>query len=164
MQLYHYQQKECLQKMFLNLKYNLFNSYKEWLGKKAYQLMEILPKNEYAPNVHEQWIFKEGEFPALVHDYIITGSYKIAIDTCISKNGLEIQLFSKDDSSDYLFYTMCKQPDFLAKPLDQYVKTENGRLVIERFDLETEIEKVAETLKDILTRIEKYKSRVEGKK
>ena len=140
-----------------------FSEYKNFVFSKTDKLKEFLPKEEFAPTAIKQWIWdgrKEDEdCIALVHDYKIL-EFEISVDSSIDMNGWRIELFGRNQASnDYMFNKMCADINFLQKPFDQYEK--NERLIIERFETEIELEKVATTLKDLLTRIEKYKTQVE---
>jgi hypothetical protein len=140
-----------------------FSEYKNFVFSKTDKLKEFLPKEEFAPTAIKQWIWdgrKEDEdCITLVHDYKIL-EFEISVDSSIDMNGWRIELFGRNQASnDYMFNKMCADINFLQKPFDQYEK--NERLIIERFETEIELEKVATTLKDLLTRIEKYKTQVE---
>ncbi len=133
---------------------NRFNDYKNFFNQKSYQLLNVLPKEVFAPKAYKQWIYDKF---CLVHDYTIENKYSIASDTYCDMKGWQIQLFGRNKASnEYLINTMCKTESFLPKPIDQYER--NERLIFQRFATDTEIEIVAETLKDLLTRIESYKN------
>ncbi|WP_253405289.1 PD-(D/E)XK nuclease family protein [Pontibacter sp. HSC-36F09] len=141
-----------------------FIEYTNSIYKKVNELNNILPSNEFAPSVHRQWIWdgrREGQKKvALVHDFKISDTYHIAIDTCVDINGWEIQLFGRNhQSDDYLYNTMCNDNDFLPKALDNYER--NGRLIFDKFNIEVEISTVAQSLSELLNRIEDYKKRAE---
>lgn len=144
---------------FLNYRNSLFN--------KVNPLLHMLPKSEYAPNCIKQWIFKGegGEVAScLVHDYLIDNKYRIAIDANIAISGWEITVFGRDSivpgSNDYLINTLCRQKGFLPKPIDQYKI--NERIVYATFDTDAEIELVAGSLRDVLSRIEQYKTKTDS--
>lgn len=134
-----------------------FTEFKNSFYQKIYQLNDALPQIEFAPLVDKQWIY---DGYCLVHDYTIEGKYKIAIDTYAEISGWEIQIFARNNqSSEYLFNTMCKDNDFLPKPVESYERKE--RLIYQKFDADTEISIIAENLTELLTRIENYKKRTE---
>lgn len=134
-----------------------FNEYIKSLNQKIYQLKDALPQQELAPKAEKQWIYEECCF---VHDYTINSEYKLAVDTCIDTKGWEIQLFGRNNqSNDFIFNVMCKDSDFLPRPFESYER--NERLIYQRFDTDTDIEVVATSLTDLLTRIENYKKRTD---
>lgn len=138
---------------------NSFNDYKNSLYQKVYQLKEAVPQDEFASTVDRQWIYNGY---CLVHDYTINSKYKLAIDTYIGINGWEIQLFGRNgQSTDFIFNVMCKNSGFLPKPFESYEI--NKRLIYQKFDTDTDISVVAETLTDLLERIENYKIQTEEK-
>jgi len=139
---------------------NKFKEYQSLVFEKANRLKEFLPQKEFAPLVTNQWIWdgrNEGVNAfALVHDYLITNKFKISIDATIDIKGWRITLFGRDLlSKEYLFNQMCADSNFLEKSLDKYER--NSRILIQRFDTEVELEKVAVVLKDLLVRVENYK-------
>lgn len=140
-----------------------YSEYKNTVFAKAERLKEFLPKEEFAPLAIKQWIWdgrkEDCDCFALVHDYKIA-EFEISVDTTIEIKGWTIEVFGRNATSkDYLFDKMCADTNFLQKPIDQYER--NDRLLIQKFETEVELEKVATTLKDLLTRIEKYKTQVE---
>lgn len=142
-----------------------YNEYRSILNGKVTLLKQLLPPSEFSPTVDRQWIYKELPDHCLVYDYTIEGTYKVSIDAWITPNGWEIHLFGRGkpaNSSEYLFGTMCQHPDFLPKPFSQYEK--NERLVFDRFEVDADLEKVAESLKNLLARIENYKEQLQLEK
>ena len=141
-----------------------FLDYRNFLFQKVYPLMDMLPQNEYAPNCIKQWVYKGegGEVAScLVHDYLIDNNYRISIDSNIGIGGWDITLFGRDrNSSNSLFSTMCQSIGFLPKPFDQYAVDE--RLIYQLFDSDVDIELVAESLKELLARVVKYKAQIEN--
>lgn len=143
--------------------YNSFNEYINFLRQKVNNLAANIPQKEFAPSSDNQWIYSE-ELPkiALVHDYTIN-NYKIAVDTVVDINGWQIQLFGRDyeiaGSSDYLINIMCKVKGFLPKSFEEYETKE--RLIYDNFDIDTDILIVADKLKELLEKIEKFKKRTE---
>ena len=140
-----------------------YSEYKNTVFAKAERLKEFLPKEVFAPLAIKQWVWdgrkEDYDCFALVHDYKIE-EFEISVDTNIEIKGWTIEVFGRNTTSkDYLFNKMCADTSFLQKPLNQYEKSD--RLIIQRFETEIELEKVATTLKDLLARIEKYKTRVE---
>lgn len=131
-----------------------FTEYRTSLNQKVYQLQTVIPQSVLT--VDRQWIY---EGFCLVHDYTVNEKYKIAVDTYSDLNGWEIQLFARNgQSTDYLFNTMCKDKDFLPKPFESYER--NERLIFQRFENDAEISSVAQSLTDLITRIENYKKRI----
>ena len=132
-----------------------FNDYRKSLHQKIYQLNDAIPQNEFAPTADRQWIYNGN---CLVHDYLINSKYKLAIDTYIDVNGWEIQIFGRNgQSKNFIFNEMCKDNDFLPNPLESYEI--GNRLIYHKFDTETDISIVAETLTDLLERIEIFKNK-----
>jgi hypothetical protein len=141
-----------------------YDEYRRYLQGKVAFLKQMLPSLEYAPSADDCWIYKENPDHCLVYDFTIEGTYKISTDTYLSPLGWEIQLFGRGkpaNSVQYLFETMCQDSAFLEKPLNQFEINGDGRIVINRFDVETDLQKVGEALKDLLSRIENYKSKTE---
>ncbi|TCN62736.1 PD-(D/E)XK nuclease superfamily protein [Acetobacteroides hydrogenigenes] len=137
-----------------------FIEYKNSLNQKIYQLNDTISKNEFAPLADKQWIYKEPKLLVLVHDYTIKSKYKVSIDTYIGINGWEIQLFGRNNqSTDFIFNTMCKVNDFLPKPFENYER--NNRLIYERFETDVDLSVIAKSLTDLLTRVENYKKRTD---
>ena len=134
-----------------------FSDYRNSLYQKIYQLKDTLPQDEFAPKVDKQWIY---DGSCLVHDYTINSKYKLSVDTYIDTNGWEIQLFGRNSqSTNFIFNVMCKDNDFLPRPLESYERAE--RLIYHRFDTDTDIAIVAKTLTDLLARIENYKQKTD---
>ncbi len=134
-----------------------FIKYKESFYQKVYQLQTAIPQNEFAPTATKQWIYDKF---CLVHDYLINDKYQISVDTISDVNNIQIQLFGRDnESTDFLFGTMCKNEDFLPEPVDNYRKTEDRRLIIQNFDGDIDLTIVVKSLTDLLTRIENYKKK-----
>ena len=128
-----------------------FNKYQNEIYAKVYQLKALVSKNEYASNSIKQWIVNKH---SLVHDYLIN-DFQVSVDTPVSLDGWEIQLFGKNiKSKDFIFNVMCNNPEFLGKPIKEF-RIERNRLVFANFKVD-DIEGVAETLIDLLKRIEKY--------
>lgn len=143
-----------------------YNDYKNTVFAKVEKLKEFLPKEEFAPLAIRQFLWdgrkEDSDCFVLVHNYIIEG-FGISVDTTIRIKGWTIEVFGRDQASkEYLFNRMCPESLFLQKSSDIYEK--NERLVIQRFETEIELEKVAATLKDLLAIIETYKSHVEQSK
>jgi len=133
-----------------------FTDYKNSLYQKIYLLKDALPQNEFAPTADKQWIYGES---CLVHDYTINTKYKLVVDTVIDIHGWEIQLFGRNNqSTDFIFNVMCKDPTFLPLPIENYEKSE--RLIYHRFDTDTDIAIITQILSELLTRIENYKKKV----
>jgi len=130
-----------------------FDKYKSEIFGKIHQLNDLLDKDKYAPEVNRQWIYDKR---CLVHDYIISDEYQVSVDTYINLDGWEILLFGRNSkSTDYIFNIMCNNSEFMGKSFENY-KISGKRLIIAKFKI-SEIEMVAETLIDLLGRIEKYK-------
>lgn len=125
--------------------------------KTALRLQTILPKNKIAPNATRQWIY---EGYCLVHDYSIENR-DIAVDTVFNIDNTEIQLFDRSGTDEYLFGKMGKTPDFLPLTLNQYDKIGN-RLIFKKFESIEKIETIADSLTDLLNRIEIYKKNIEN--
>ena len=84
---------------------------------------------------------------------------KILVDTLIDINGWSIELFArKNDPNSYRFLcdTMCKHKGFLPRPFDNYEKRLNEGIVYQRFDTDTDLSEVAQSLIDLLSRIEEF--------
>ncbi len=145
---------------------NKFNEYKNNVFAKAEQLNKILLQEETAPSAINQYIWdgkkEDSDCVVLVHDYKIEGFY-ISVDTSIRIKGWTIEVFGKSQASkDYFFNKMCSDTNFLQKPIKEYERNErNDRLIIQKFNTEIDLEKVASTLKDLLKRIEDYKEKTE---
>lgn len=136
-----------------------FIEYKNSYYQKIYQLNDTLPQIDFAPLVDKQWIY---DGYCLVHDYTIEGKYKISIDTYAEISGWEIQIFGRNNqSSEFLFNIMCKDKDFLPKQFEDYER--NERLIYQKFDADTEISTIAETLTELLKRVENYKNKTDEK-
>lgn len=134
-----------------------FTDYRNSLYQKIYHLKETIPPDVFAPSVDKQWIY-DGR--CLVHDYTIDSKYKVSVDIYIDIYGWEIQLFARNgQSTDFLFNIMCKDQDFLPKPLDTYEKGE--RLIYEKFETDSNISTIAKTLTDLLARIEYFKKQTD---
>lgn len=138
-----------------------YNDYKSAVFSRVLELRGLLPKEHIAPSAVKQHIWdgrkEDDDCVVLVHDYNIAG-YSISIDTTVRIKGWSISIFGRDAKSrDFLIYKMCNKIDFLPKSLDQYQK-DNERLIYQNFTIDTDIEIVAEALKDLLSRVEKYQS------
>jgi len=128
-----------------------FNKYQNEIYAKVYQLKELVHKDKFASRAIKQWIYDKH---CLVHDYLIN-DFQVSVDTCVSLDGWEIQLFGRNNkSSDFIFNEMCNNSEFLGKPIDEF-RIEGNRLIFADFKVGN-IEGVAETLIDLLKRIEKY--------
>lgn len=140
--------------------HELTDEYKEYinfLNQKVYQLRNLLPTSEFAPNSKKQWIWKEH---CLVHDFEIKNKYEVSVDATINVNCWEIQLFGRNPlSKDFIFNEMCKDSSFLPKTLENYELSE--RLIYQRFDTDCEISIIAKVLSELLNRIEIYKAKAE---
>ncbi len=141
-----------------------YSKYKDILFTKAWRLKDFLQEEKSAPQAIKQWIWdgrNEGEaYVSLLYDYKIS-DYEISVETTITIKGWTISVIGRNSiSTEYLFQKMGADINFLEKPIDQYKITD--KIIIQRFETETEYEKVAMTLKDLLSRIEKYKTQVEG--
>ncbi len=111
------------------------------------------------PKADKQWICNKN---ILVHDYIVDGKYKVAVDTVITINGWEIRLFGRNsESSNFIINTMCKSDNFLPKSFNSFDLPGN-RLTTKKIDTDAPIEDVASVLEDLLNSIENYNS--EGNK
>lgn len=136
-----------------------FNEYRNSLYQKIYQLNDAIPQDVFAPSAERQWIYDKR---CLVHDYTINSKFKVAVDAYIDVNGWEIQVFGRNpQSTDFIFNKMCREIDFLPKPYDTYERGE--RLIYAKFDTDTDISTIAQTLTDLLARIEDYKKKLENK-
>jgi hypothetical protein len=134
-----------------------FNEYKNSLFQKIYQLSDTLPQGEFAPTVDRQWIY---EGCCLVHDYTINSKFKVSVDAYIDINGWVISLFGRNSqSTDFIFNVMCQDIDFLPMPFESYER--GDRLIYQRFGTDTDLSIVAETLTDLLARIENYKKQTD---
>jgi len=130
-----------------------FNKYRNEIFGKIHQLNDLIDKEKYASKSECQWIYDKR---CLVHDYLISDEYQVSVDTYINLDGWEIQLFGRNSKSmEYIFSTMCSNSEFLGKSFENY-KVLGNRLIFAKFEI-IEIEMVAETLIDLLGRIEKYK-------
>jgi hypothetical protein len=116
------------------------------------QLQKQVPKFQFAPNAVKQWIYLD---ICLVYDFLIEKK-QIVVDTYFYIDRTEIQLFDRSNSTDYLINTMCHSADFLPRPLTEYEMT-GHRLIFKKFGSTEEVDAVATSLIDLLTRIENYK-------
>lgn len=130
-----------------------FNNYKESLYQNINILKEKLDANQGQPIIYKQWIYNKR---VLVHDCLISGPYKIAIDTSIDLNGWEIQLWGRNtESTEFIFNTMLADKNFLSKPLGEYGIVDK-RLIYQKFNEKTEIDKVENVLSELLKRVEVF--------
>ena len=130
-----------------------FSEYRKFLNDKIYQLQQAVPEKQFAPNSEKQWIYSKN---CLVHDYYI-GQYFIAIDVISDIDGWVIKIFGRNgDSNNFLFNQMCIQDKFLPKPIENY--RDGERLIYKQFDTDVETHIVAESLIDLLRKIESYKA------
>ena len=118
----------------------------------AAKLKSMIPIKEIAPNAKRQWIYEEN---CLVHDFIIDKKYEITVDTYFYLDRTEIQLFDRSGSKEFVINTMCKTENFLPKPLNQY-KVRGSRLIFQAFESTEKLDNIANSLSDLLVRIEGY--------
>lgn len=129
---------------------NSFNDYKKYLSNKIYTLNSFVPKEEYAPNCQKSWIYEKF---VLVFDYEFEEKYFVSVDTSITIEGWKIQIFGRNiESQNYLLNVLCNKSDFLPKSINEYIIDE--RINYEIFDTEANIEIVANSLIDLLRRLE----------
>lgn len=131
-----------------------FDKYKSEIFGKIYQLNELIEKDKYASKAEKQWIYDKR---CLVHDYLISNEYRVSVDTYINLNGWEIQLFGRNPkSTEFIFNVMFRSIDSIGKSIENYRIAKGNRLIFAEFKI-SEIEMVADTLIELLGRIEKYK-------
>lgn len=133
-----------------------FIDYKNELFHKVYLIQDIINRPDVAFLFEKQWIYQNN---CLVHEYLIGMNNKILVDTLIDINGWSIELFArKNDPNSYRFLcdTMCKHKGFLPRPFDNYEKRLNEGIVYQRFDTDTDLSEVAQSLIDLLSRIEEF--------
>ena len=117
------------------------------------ELRNKFSKEKYSLLSERQWIYQG---ICLVHDYIINGKYKIAIDTTRYVDNWEIQLFGRNsESTKYIFETMVNDKSFLPKPLNDY-EVKGDRIIFDRFKWNENIDNIIVSLKDLLDRIENH--------
>lgn len=142
-----------------------FNEYQYSTFDKVNQLQELLPQDDFSPLASNQWIYdgrKDYDGLVLVHDYIIDNNKKISIDTRNDLQNWNIEVFGRNElSNEYLFNTMCKDVDFLPKSFSEYRISDINRLIFRIVSTETELQEVADIIKDLLARMESYKKRTD---
>jgi len=124
--------------------------FKAYLLSRLETLKTLLP--EEVTSHANQWVWKEDDYPCLVHDYDIEG-FKIAIDAYITPQGWIIKLFARNQQSAlYLFNKMINSNELL---LNAYLNEDNV-IIYERLNFDVEINDVSICLQELLLKIENY--------
>ena len=115
----------------------------------AHLLEKRVPRQVYAPTCHKQWIYQDN---CVVFDYLVEDE-QISVDIYFYIDCTEIQLFPREGSEEFFSETLGRVDDFLPGAFNSYEKKGN-RLIYKRFDSSASVEAVAESLTELLKRIE----------
>ena len=102
----------------------------------------------------KEWIYNG---TALVYDFIID-QHQIAVDTQLTINGWFITLFERHDKANEFLINEIDSNSDIFSDIDTENLDEDGRLSIKEFPLDSELTPIAETLIDLLKRLDKYKN------
>lgn len=130
-----------------------FNHYKDELF--TNHIILLKERLSYKKNVltnFNQWIYNKR---VLVHDFTNSSRYKIVVDTALSFNGWEIQIFGRNtESTEFVFNSLLRDNNFSSQTEEGCPKVVDKRLLYRMYEFDTEIDIIADSLSELLEKIE----------
>lgn len=135
---------------------NLVNRINKLVRTGSVLLLESLtPLSRFAPSASKQWIYDD---TYLVFDYIMDDKFEISVDTVFGIDKIQILLFDRSGSKDYLTNIM-SHSEIFPKSIAEY-EWEDHKMIYHSYNFTTRTEIISDKLIELLSKLEIHKNRL----